>query len=65
MVYPAGTSENLRVSVLYGSFVKRAEATDEMLKLSARLAKFRPYVRSVGAIREDLRPRTDKVAGSK
>ncbi len=65
MVYPAGTSENPRVSVLYGNFVERADATEEMLRLSAKLTKFRPYVRSVSAIREDLRPRTDKVAGNK
>lgn len=65
MIYPAGTSENPRVSVLYGTFVERADATEEMLRLSARLAKFRPYVRSVGAVREDLRPRADIVAGNK
>ncbi|MEO8100937.1 MAG: hypothetical protein ABI790_00325, partial [Betaproteobacteria bacterium] len=56
MVYPAGTRENPRVSVLYGNYVERADASEEMLRLPARLTKFRPYVRSVGAIREDLRP---------
>jgi septal ring-binding cell division protein DamX len=65
MVYPAGTSENPRVSVLYGNFAERTVATEEMLKLSAKLAKFKPYVRSIGAIREDLRPRADLVAGNK
>ena len=56
MVYPAGTSVNPRVGVLYGSYVERADASEEMLRLPAKLTKFRPYVRSVGAIREDLRP---------
>jgi len=56
MIYPAGTRDNPRVIVLYGSFVERTDATEEMLRLPARLTKFRPYVRSVGAIREDMRP---------
>ena len=57
MVYPAGTNVNPRIGVLYGNYVERADASEEMLRLPARLSKFRPYVRSVGAIREDLRPR--------
>ena len=57
LVYPAGTRDNPRVSVLYGNYVERADASEEMLRLPAKLTKFRPYVRSVGAIREDLRPR--------
>ena len=56
MVYPAGTRDNPRVSVLYGNYVERGDASEEMLRLPAKLTKFRPYVRSVGAIREDLRP---------
>ena len=56
MIYAAGTSENPRVSVLYGNFVERTDASEEMLRLPSRLTKFRPYVRSVGAIREDIRP---------
>jgi type II secretory pathway predicted ATPase ExeA/septal ring-binding cell division protein DamX len=57
MIYAAGTREKPRVSVLYGNFVERADATEEMLRLPSKLTRFRPYVRSVGAIREDLRPR--------
>ena len=55
MVYPAGARDSPRVSVLYGSFAERADATEEMLRLPVKLTKFRPYVRSVGAIREDMR----------
>ena len=56
MVYPSGTRENPRVSVLYASFAERAEATDEMSRLPIKVTRFRPYVRSVLAIRDDIRP---------
>ena len=56
MVYPTGTGESPRISVLYGNFVERAEASEEMTRLPAKLTKFRPYVRSIGGIRDDLRP---------
>ncbi len=55
MIYPAGTKDNPRVSVLYGNFVERADAIDEMQRLSSKMTKFRPYVRAVSAIREDIR----------
>jgi type II secretory pathway predicted ATPase ExeA len=55
MVYPAGTLENPRVSVLYGNFADRTEATDELARLPVRLTKFRPYARSVGAVTDDIR----------
>ena len=55
MIYPAGTRDNPRVSVLYGNYVERTDASEEMLRLPAKLTKYRPYVRSIGAIREDLR----------
>ena len=55
MIYPAGTKDNPRVSVLYGNFVERADAIDEMQRLSSKLTKFRPYVRAMSAIREDIR----------
>ena len=55
MVYPSGTPDNPRVSVLYGNFADRAEATDELARLPARLTKFRPYARSVGAVIDDIR----------
>lgn len=55
MIYPAGTKDNPRLSVLYGNFVERADAIDEMQRLSAKLTKFRPYVRSMSAVRDDIR----------
>ena len=55
MIYPAGTKDNPRVSVLFGNFVERADAIEEMQRLSSKLTKFRPYVRSVSAVREDIR----------
>ncbi len=55
MVYPTGTRDNPRVGVLYGSFNERVEATEEMVRLPVKLTRFRPYVRSVSAIREDMR----------
>ena len=57
MVYPSGTVENPKVSVFYGDFGERTDATVEMTRLPPRLTQFRPYVRSFGAIRDDLRPR--------
>ena len=57
MVYPSGTVENPKVSVFYGDFGERTDATVEMTRLPPRLTQFRPYVRTFGAIRDDLRPR--------
>ena len=57
MVYPSGTVENPKVSVLYGDFGERADASVEITHLSPRLTQFRPYARSFAAIRSDLRPR--------
>ena len=57
MVYPSGTVENPKVSVLYGDFGERADAFVEITRLSPRLTQFRPYARSFAAIRSDLRPR--------
>jgi MSHA biogenesis protein MshM len=55
MVYLSGTAENPKVSVLYGNYVDRAEATAELGGLPAKLTQFRPYARSFQAVREDLR----------
>ncbi len=55
MVYAAGTEENPRVSVLYGNFADRAEAADELARLPVRLTRFRPYARSIGAVKDDMR----------
>ena len=56
MVYPSGTPENPKVSVLYSNFPERADANGELAQLSPKLTQFRPYVRSVSAIRDDIRP---------
>ena len=56
MVYPTGTDENPRVSVLYGNYTERADANGEISRLPPKLLKFNPYARSLQAIRDDIRP---------
>ena len=56
MVYPTGTNENPRVSVLYGNYDERADANGELLGLPPKLQRFNPYARSFKAIRDDIRP---------
>ncbi|MBI3716267.1 MAG: AAA family ATPase [Betaproteobacteria bacterium] len=56
MVYPSGTGDNPKVSVLYSNFPERADANGELAQLPAKLTQFRPYVRSIRAIRDDIRP---------
>jgi type II secretory pathway predicted ATPase ExeA/septal ring-binding cell division protein DamX len=56
IVYPSGTPDNPRVSVVYGNFEDRDAAAAELGKLPARLVQFKPYARSFGAIRGNLRP---------
>ena len=56
MVYPAGTDDNPRVSVLYGNYTERADANGEISRLPPKLLKFNPYARSLQAIRDDIRP---------
>ena len=55
MLYPAGTTDNPRLSVLYGSYTERADANSEISRLPLRLSKFNPYARSIQAIRDDVR----------
>ena len=55
MVFPTGNADNPRVSVLYGNFDGRTDAIAELGSLPARVSKFRPYIRSFGAIRNDVR----------
>ncbi len=55
MVYPSGTAENPKVSVLYGNYTDRAEAAAELSALPTRLTQFRPYARSFQAVRDDMR----------
>jgi len=55
MVAPAGSATNPRVSVLFGPFANRGEATEAIAKLSIALRPYSPYVRSIKSIRDDLR----------
>jgi MSHA biogenesis protein MshM len=58
MVVPAGNQANPRVSVLFGPFANRVEATDALAKLSSAVKPYSPYVRPIKSIRDDLRPLT-------
>jgi type II secretory pathway predicted ATPase ExeA len=58
MLYFSGTPENPKVSVLYGNYNDRAEASAELAGLPTRLTQFRPYARSFQAIRDDFRPKS-------
>lgn len=55
MVFPTGSTDNPRVSVLYGNFDGRADAINGLGGLPAQVSRFRPYVRSFGAVRNDVR----------
>ncbi len=55
MVYPTGSAANERVSVLYGDFGGLSEGAAELGNLPARVSKFRPYVRSFGAVQDGVR----------
>ena len=55
MVFPTGSVDNPRVSVLYGNFDGPSDASAELGGLPARIAKFRPYVRSFGAVLDGIR----------
>jgi type II secretory pathway predicted ATPase ExeA/septal ring-binding cell division protein DamX len=55
MVYLSGTAENPKVSVLYGNYADRTEATAELSSLPQKLNQSRPYARSFQAIRDDIR----------
>lgn len=54
-LYPSGSAESPKVGVLYGSFQTRKEASDAMGALPDNLRQFRPYVRAVEAVRNDVR----------
>jgi septal ring-binding cell division protein DamX len=55
MLYPSGTKEFPKLSVLYGNYADRAEAAAELSGLPQRLTQSRPYVRSFQAVKDDLR----------
>ncbi len=55
MLFHSGTAENPRVSVLYGNYAERNEASAELTGLPTKVTLFRPYVRSFQAVRDDIR----------
>lgn len=54
-VYPSGNADSPRVGVLYGSFRTRREATEALNALPSGLRQFRPYVRTVEGVKNDMR----------
>jgi len=52
-VVPAGGVDAPRLGVLFGAFADRGQASEALATLPPGLRQFRPYVRSVEAIRED------------
>jgi type II secretory pathway predicted ATPase ExeA/septal ring-binding cell division protein DamX len=54
----AGAPESLRYGVLYGPFRAKAEAVDALNALPAELRQFSPYVRTLDAVRDDVRRAT-------
>ena len=54
-LYPSGSSEFPRAGVVYGTFPTRSEANTALASLPENLRRFRPYVRSVEAVRADVR----------
>ncbi len=54
-LYPSGSQDSPKMGVVYGAFASRKEASDAMAALPPSLRKFNPYVRSVDAVRSDVR----------
>jgi type II secretory pathway predicted ATPase ExeA/septal ring-binding cell division protein DamX len=52
---PTGSPENPRVTVFYGNFDGANAAGAGIIALPARLSKFGPYIRSFGAVLNDVR----------
>ncbi|HEX5633846.1 MAG TPA: hypothetical protein VFX50_11495, partial [Gemmatimonadales bacterium] len=51
----SGNPQSPRVGVLYGGYEGRAQATEALAALPVPLRQFKPYVRSVDAVREEAR----------
>ena len=54
-VVPSGSPEAPRLGVLFGSFDERGAANVALGALPENLKQFRPYVRSLDGVREDVR----------
>jgi len=52
---PSGTPQSPRLGVLFGRFEARAQAADALATLPASLRQFKPYVRSIDALRDEAR----------
>ena len=54
-LYQTGSGDTGRFGVLYGSYASRDDASTAMGALPAGLRQFRPYVRTVESVRDDVR----------
>jgi type II secretory pathway predicted ATPase ExeA len=54
-LFPASGSDFPRIGVAFGAYADRAQANAALAALPAELRQFRPYVRALDAIREDVR----------
>ena len=54
-VVPSGNPQSPRMGVLFGAYEARAQATEALASLPVSLRQFRPYVRSLDAVREEAR----------
>jgi type II secretory pathway predicted ATPase ExeA len=57
-LYPSGSIESPKIGVILGAFPSRTEAAQALESLPASVRQFRPYVRSVEAVRTDVRKDT-------
>ena len=55
VLVPSGNAEAPRLGVLFGAYAERGAAADALGTLPVSLRQFRPYVRSIDAVREDAR----------
>jgi type II secretory pathway predicted ATPase ExeA len=56
MVFPSGAPDNPKVTVVYAGFSARNTAQEELNRLSPKLRQFRPWVRPIAVVREEIRP---------
>ena len=52
---PSGSPQSPRLGVLFGRFEARAQANEALAGLPTDLRQFKPYVRSIDAVREEAR----------
>jgi septal ring-binding cell division protein DamX len=54
-LYPSGSVDSPKLGVIHGEFATRDEATKALDTLPPSLRQYRPYVRSIDAVRSDVR----------